>query len=182
MEALLRGCPFRLMFQDEGRFGRINNPYSAWCHKGVRPEIGCQIVREYTYAYAAISPLDGTMDSLILPDMYASTLSVFLEEVSRRHKNEFIVMVLDGAPCHRSGELDVPDNIRLVPQPPYSPEVNPTEHVWDEMREKDFSNHTFDSMDDVEKQMIESLCRLEDDPDCIKSMSRFPWIMNAMVY
>lgn len=58
---------FRLMFQDEGRFGRINKPKRCWCPKGIRPRIPCQIVREYTYAYAAVSPQDGKMVSLVLP-------------------------------------------------------------------------------------------------------------------
>lgn len=169
------------MFQDEGRFGRITNPYSAWCQKGVRPHIGCQIVREYTYAYAALSPLDGELDSMILPNMYTDTLSIFLKEVSQRHQEEYIVMVLDGAPCHRSGELEIPGNITLIEQPPYSPELNPVEHLWDEMKEKWFCNRTFDSMDSVEEQMIASLTILENDPERIKSMSQFPWIMNALI-
>lgn len=63
------------MFQDEARFGRISDPSSCWAPKGIRPEVAKQIIREYTYAYSAISPLDGSMDSLILPDMYASTIS-----------------------------------------------------------------------------------------------------------
>jgi len=178
---VLRGCPFRLMFQDEGRFGRITNPHSAWCQKGVRPQMGCQLVREYTYAYAALSPLDGDMDSFILPNMYADTLSVFLKEVACRHNDEYIVIVLDRAPCHRSGELTVPDNMQLIKQPPYSPELNPVEHVWDEMKEKWFSNRTFESMDAVEEQMIKALNALENDHERIKTMSQFPWIMRSLL-
>lgn len=168
------------MFQDEGRFGRINEPVSCWAEQGVRPQTGKQIVREYTYAFAALSPLDGEMDSLILPDMYTDTLSVFLAEVSRRHPNEYVLMVLDGAPCHRSGTLVVPENILLVEQPPYSPELNPVEHLWDEMREKWFSNRTFESMGEVIETMVSSLQSLETDRERIKSISGFPWILDAL--
>jgi len=169
------------MFQDEGRFGRITNPYSAWCQPGIRPEIGCQLVRQYTYAYAALSPLDGTMDSLILPNMYTGTMSIFLHEVSKRHPEEYIVMVVDGAPCHRSGSLEVPENMKLVKQPPYSPQLNPVEHLWDEMKEKWFNNRTFDSMNAVEDQMVTALLTLEADSKRIQDMSQFPWIMNAIL-
>ncbi len=172
--------PFRLMFQDEARFGRISDGAKCWAFSGNRPLVGAQIVRQYTYAYAALSPIDGAMDSFILPDMYADTLSIFLAEVSLRHKKEFIVMVLDGAPCHRSGALVVPENLRLVEQPSYSPELNPVEHLWEEMREKWFANKTFNSMSAVIETLVASLQSLECSPQKIQSLASFPWILNAM--
>lgn len=168
------------MFSDEGRFGRITNPHGCWCPSGTRPIVGCQIVREYTYAYAAISPLDGELDTLILPDMYTSTFSVFLKEVSDRHPDDFILWIHDGAPSHRSGTLVVPENMRLIELPPYSPELNPVEHLWEEMREKEFWNKTFKSMSAVENAMVTSLRRLEADRPLLQSMTSFPWIMRCL--
>jgi hypothetical protein len=55
------------MFQDEGWFGRINDPRRCWAPPGIRPDVGKQIVREFTYVYAAISPTYRVLDSLILP-------------------------------------------------------------------------------------------------------------------
>jgi transposase len=168
------------MFQDEARFGRISKNAKCWTFSGVRPLVGAQIVRQYTYAYAALSPIDGVMDSFILPDMYTDTLSIFLTKVAERHKKEFIVMVLDGAPCHRSGTLIVPKNLRLVEQPPYSPELNPVEHLWEEMREKWFANKTFDSMSAVTKKLIVSLRFLEQSPQQIQSLAGFNWILDSL--
>jgi hypothetical protein len=99
------------MFQDELRFGRINIPRSCWAPPGIRPVCGQQIVREYTYAYIGVSPKDGRLDSLILPNMYTPTMSVFLEEISQRYSDEYILMIMDGAPCHISQDLNIPDNI-----------------------------------------------------------------------
>jgi len=65
------GVRLRLMLQDEGRFGRISMLRRCWAPRGVRPCVPSQIVREYTYAYAAVSPHDGTMESLILPELKA---------------------------------------------------------------------------------------------------------------
>lgn len=169
------------MFSDEGRFGRITNPHGCWCPAGIRPIVGCQIIREYTYAYAALSPLDGELDTLILPVMYTSTFSVFLKEVSDRHPDDLILWIHDGAPSHRSGTLIVPDNIHLIELPPYSPELNPVEHLWEEMREKEFWNQTFKSMSAVEHAMVTSLRRLEADRTLIQSMTSFPWIMRCLV-
>lgn len=147
----------------------------------MRPTTHCQIIREYTYAYAAVSPADGELDTLILPDMYTSTFSVFLAEVSARHPDDLILWVHDGAPCHRSGTLVVPENIRIAELPPYSPELNPAEHLWEEMREKDFWNATFKNMRAVEKAMVTSLRKLEADRKRVMSMTSFPWIMESLV-
>ncbi len=181
MLALLSGRRFRLKFGDEGRFGRITDPHGCWAPPGVRPQTHCQLIREYTYAYAAASPDDGELDSLILPNMYTHTFSIFLRELSDRHPDDFIVLVHDGAPAHRSGTLIVPDNILLIELPPYSPQLNPIEHLWEEMREKDFWNHTYRSMGAVEKAMVTSLRRLEEDKACIRSMMSFPWITRCLV-
>jgi hypothetical protein len=89
--------PVRLMFEDEARFGRISDPHRCWAPAGVRPEVDTQIVREYEYAFAAVCPHDGALDTLVLPSVSAETMSVFLAEVSQRHPNEWIMMVLDGA-------------------------------------------------------------------------------------
>lgn len=56
-------------------------------------------------------------------------------------------MLFDGAGWHKAGTLVIPDNIRLVSLPPYAPELNPVEHLWDELREKSFGNIVFDSFD-----------------------------------
>ena len=169
------------MFSDEGRFGRITDPHHCWCPGGIRPIVGCQVVREYTYTYAAVSPLDGELDTFILPGMYTDVLSLFLEEVSRRHPEELVVIVLDGAPCHRSGELSMPANIRLVTLPPYSPELNPAEHLWEELREKWFWNETFKSMTAVKATLVAALINLESQRELVRSMTSFPWIIKSLM-
>jgi putative transposase len=175
-----RGRQLRLMFQDEARFGRINDPRRCWAPKGFRPEVGMQIVREYTYAFGAVSPLDGTLDSLVLPVVTAEAMSIFLEEVARRHPEEFILMFLDGAGWHRANDLIVPDNMRLEALPPYSPQLNPVEHIWDEIREKWFTNEVFDSLEAVEDRLVEALVALENDKELVASTTSFDWIINCL--
>jgi transposase len=166
------------MFQDEARFGRISDPRRCWAPEGIRPNVAAQIVREYTYVYAAVSPHDGVLDSLILPEVSTKAMSVFLTEISARYPEEFILMVLDGASWHRSETLIVPENIRLVTLPPYSPQLNPVEHLWEEIREKWFANYVFKNMEAVEEALVEALVTLEGDAKLVQGISGFDWIIN----
>ena len=165
------------MFHDEGRFGRISNPRRCWAPRGMRPHVPNQIVREYTYAYVAASPHDGAMDSLIMPEVSEKAMSIFLREVSDRHPDEFILMIMDGAGWHKAKALSVPDNVALIFLPPYSPELNPVEHIWDSIRENDFCNEVFNSIEAVEDQLMRSLATLEKDPASVASTTGFHWIV-----
>jgi hypothetical protein len=168
--------PLRVMFQDEARFGRINDPKRCWSPEGTRPTVGKQIIREYTYAYGAVCPRDGGADFLILPVMTAVAMNVFLKEVGQRHEGEFILMIYDGAPCHSPGALDVPENMVVCTLPPYSPELNPVENIWDDMREKFFGNTVFESMEAVVNKLSEACIHYEETPETVRSITAFPWI------
>lgn len=169
------------MFQDEARFGRINDVRRCWAPKPVRPVCQAMLTHEYTYAYAAVDVARGQIDSLILPHVNTACMQIFLDEVAARHPGERIVMVLDGAGWHAGHALQVPANMRLLPLPPYAPELNPVEHVWDELREKRFHNLVFDSLDALEDRLEASLRDLEGDPDTIRSIVAWPWIMDALL-
>ena len=168
------------MFQDEARFGRINDPRRCWSPKGTRPKVGKQIIREYTYAYGAVSPGDGVSDFLILPVMTAFAMEIFLEEVARRHGDEYILMIYDGAPCHSPGALNIPDNMMTQTLPPYSPQLNPTENIWDDIREKFFANLVFGSMGAVENKLSEACIHYEDNPETVQSITGFTWIVDNL--
>jgi transposase len=168
------------MFQDEGRFGRINAPRQCWAPRGIRPVVGAQRVRESTYAYAAVCPADGALVSLVLPETNAEMMSLFLEEVARRYPDEFILMFLDQAGWHRCGQLRIPSHMRLDWLPPYSPECNPSEHIWEEIREKWFGNTVFQSLSDVESTLAQSLSALEREPGRVQSLTGFEWVLVSL--
>lgn len=166
------------MFQDEAGFGRINKPKRCWCPKGYRPAVPCHHIREYTYAYAAVSPHDGKMVSLILPRTSAVCMSMFLNEVSCRFPDEHIFMVVDKAAWHTAGSLIIPNNIELFPLLPHSPELNPTELIWDEIREKGFKNEVFNSLTLVEDRLCSTLLSLENNSDKVHSITGWSWIVS----
>jgi hypothetical protein len=162
------------MAQDEGCFGRISRAKRCWAPPGVRPHVPSQGVREYTYAYAAVAPKEGLMISLVLPEASTEMMNLFLEHLSQACSKYFIVMQVDGAGWHRSQELVIPATIRLIEQPPYSPEVNPIEHIWDELREKYFHNRVFPSLESLLDKLCQGLNDLTDDPKRLRSLTNFP--------
>ncbi len=119
------------------------------------------VTQEYTYAYAAACVMTGELDALILPHVNSECMQLFLDEVAARHPQERIVMVQDGAGWHRSGALLPPANMRLLPLPPYAPELNPVEHLWDDLREKSFHNCVFQSLDALEDHLCAALQQME---------------------
>ncbi len=164
------------MAQDEGRFGRINEPRRTWAPLPVRPVAPRQIMREYLYAFTAVCPALGKMTSLIFPYADTLTMNLFLRHVAKEFRDYFILMLVDQAGWHVSKGLKIPQNIRLLPLPPHSPELNPTEHIWDEVREKHFHNEAFDSLDAVEDRLVDGLVALSADSDRLRSLTNFPYL------
>lgn len=175
-----RNLPVLVMFQDEARFGRLSLPQRCWAPTPLRPVVVQGVVREYTYAYAALAPVEGELDWMIAPSMCMVEMGAFLRHVAERHADRFVVMVVDGAPSHRATHLYVPDNMALVRLPPYSPELNPAEHLWDEMREKHFANRVFESMGAVIAQALTGLVEWKASPEAVRSLAGWPWILQAL--
>jgi len=73
------------MFQDEARFGRLSDPRRCWAPAPLRPVVPVALVREYAYAYAAVSPQDGALDWMLTLKMDTLNMNAFLNHVSRRH-------------------------------------------------------------------------------------------------
>jgi len=87
---------------------------------------------------------------------------------------------MDSAGWHTTKNIILPENIAILALPPYSPELNPTEHIWDYIREqKEFNNYTFDSIDEVDKKLGQALCDLHNEKNAISQMCNFDWLISA---
>lgn len=168
--------PLRLMFQDEARFGRMSDPRSCWAPAPYRPVVNLALVREFRYEYAAVSPWDGCLDFMTAEKMNTENMSCFLSQVSKAHKDEFIVMVVDGASSHKSKELKVPENLSLIRLPPYSPELNPAEQIWNVLRRDYFANRVFDSLNAATEQAELGLAEMAANKSAIHRLTSWPWI------
>ena len=168
------------MFADEARFGRINRPRPCWAPIGIRLKVASQLIREYIYLYGAVSPQDGTCVYLIMPTSDTACFQAFLNALSRKYARQDILLVLDGAPNHRGRDLAVPGNITLLSLPPYAPELNPKENLWDEIREKIFKNYALKSIDAVYRKLDEAILYIERNPETVKSITSFPYIAKSL--
>jgi putative transposase len=166
-----------LLFQDEAGFGRINKPKYCWCVKGIRPVVPCHHIREYRYAYGAVEPLNGDNFFLVMPYCNTDCMNVFLRELSKKYKDDVVLLCCDGAAWHKSKTLEVPENIELFFIPPYTPEMNPIEQIWKELRKMGFRNEVFATLERVVGRLCDTICELSD--DVVHSITARSWILNC---
>ena len=165
----------RLMFEDEAGFGQINKPKYCWCKKGIPPSVPCHHIREYRYAYGAVEPLTGDSCFLVMPYCNTACMNVFLRELSRQYAEDIVLLCCDGAAWHKSKTLVIPQNIRLFNIPPYTPEMNPIEQIWKELRKMGFRNEVFATLEKVVDRLCDTICALTS--DTIHSITARRWTM-----
>ena len=166
-----------MFFEDEAKFGRMNYVRKCWVYRKDRAVVKQQLIREYIYAFTTVCPQTGETFSMISPFCNTNAMNIFLKDVSEYYPNYRIVMVMDSAGWHTTNHLELPENIIVLPLPPYSPQLNPVEHIWDYIREqKKFNNYTFDSLNSVEIQLTQALKGLHQEKEEMKSMCNFKWI------
>ena len=137
------------------------------------------MIREHSYAFCAVCPLEGESYSLISPVCNTAAMNALLQGLSVAYAEEEILLFADSAGWHKSKELEKPANIHLELLPPYSPELNAAEHLWDYIREqKGFNNHSFDSMEELDNHLEEILKHLHQEKSYIQSLCTFNWMIN----
>ena len=82
-------------------------------------------------------------------------MNVFMVELSKQYAEDDIVLVCDGAPWHISSAMVTPENITIVNIPPYTPEMNPIEQIWRELRTQGFKNEVFQTLE----KLVDRLCQ-----------------------
>ena len=116
------------------------------------------------------------MTSLILAYANTEMMNIFLREVSADFADSFVLMLVDQAARHRSNNLNVPENIRLIPQPWHRPGLNPVEHVWQEIRKTSMANTAFTSLNEVERSVSKGLVELASRPERLRSLTNFSYL------
>lgn len=103
-------------------------------------------------------------------------MSIFLTHTAQTFPDDFCLMVLDGAGWHHAGDLRVPQNMALIFLPPYSPELNPVEHLWAYLRTHAMGNTAFESLDQVQNALVAGLRDLDQNPELVHDMTNFDWL------
>jgi len=121
-----------------------------WALAGQPLQVKVKQAYQNFYIYGAVEPKNGENFSLFLPWVNTEMMNLYLEQMSLAYENEDIVIIMDQAGWHKSKELVIPENIKIIYLPPYSPELNPVEHLWKYLKTSYIHNRVFESL----KQMI----------------------------
>ena len=162
---------------DEHRAGLKPVLRRGWTKRGQRPLAIGHPRYEWLYLYGFVRPLVGLVEwfvgSTVDIDLFAEILASFARAVEAGPQ-KLVLLVLDGAGWHVSARLRVPDGLRLVFLPPYSPELQPAEHLWPLAREG-IANQHFSTLDELEAKLTARCRALRDDPTTIKANTLFHW-------
>ena len=169
----------RLMYQDEAGFGRISKMSSCWAPQGIRPSIPSHYMREYRYCYGAVDAQTGDSFFLIAGGCNTEWTNEFLRQVSQAYPDDYMLLVMDNAIWHKSTTLEIPSNVELAFIPPYTPEMNPIEQVWKEIRKRGFKNKDFQTLEAVIDKLQEVIQGLE--KSVLKSTVSRQWTLKRFL-
>lgn len=145
---------------------------ACWVKASMVPSVARQMIREYIYAYSALSPQTGDCYSMISPYCNTEAMNEFLQQLSNQYNNYRIILILDKAGWHISQTLKIADNIKLLHLNPYSPEQNPVELLWREIRRKYFHNVIFQSLDEVETKLQQALLNYHQHKEAVQKLAK----------
>ncbi len=164
-------------FQDEMRFGTRTELARKWTAKGFRPSGEQKIGYEYGYLSVAINPLTGKVFALLLPDMRVESFQAFISEF-RKFEGGEVRLMTDGAAAHHSPRIELATNLSLEHLPAYSPELNPVERFFKELR-KELKNRVFDSYEDVERAVVQALKPYLKEKERVTQLTCYSWLQNT---
>jgi transposase len=159
------------------RYGLISNFRRSWSKVGIRTVIDSQQSFENRYLFSAVSPLSGESFHLTSIEGFDSDAAyVFLTELKKQHPNKPVILVWDNAPCHRPKVHREIEGLIVLFLPPYSPELNPCERFFEELR-KATANQIFKTIGDQEKVIEAKLNELTSDNEAMKQLLGYEWIL-----
>ena len=168
----------RTYFQDEARFGQKGTITRVWARRGSRPRAVRQTGFTSLYVLAAVCAATGGMSALIVPALNTEVVNLFLEQFSRElPAGVHAVLIWDGAGFHTGLDLVVPSNVSLIQLPPYSPELNPVEDLWHDLRAHHRSNREYDGSKGLEREAVRSLCAVCDDANRLQSIGNADYVL-----
>ena len=155
LPASAKDKPLEIWLQDEARVGQKGTLTRIWAKRGTRPRKVRDQRHTNAYIFGAVCPARDTGVALVMPWVDTEAMTKHLAEISRAvAPGAHGVVIIDGAGWHKAEALIVPDNISLMPLPPYSPELNPQENIWQYLRQNYLAGCTFDTYE----QIVDTCC------------------------
>jgi transposase len=181
LKEVLLGCtagtPIEIWFQDEARVGQKGTHAYVWAPVGSRPLMVRDNRHDSAYLFGAICPARGVGAAIIMPAANTEAMNIHLAEISTQvAAGAHAVLMIDGAGWHQEGgRLIVPNNISLLPLPPYSPELNPMENVWEYLRANKLCKLVWNSYAAIVHACKTAWDFLVNDPERIRSIGGRDW-------
>lgn len=166
-----------IWFQDEARVGQRGTVTRTWAKKGTRPRLSRQQQFEYAYVFGAVCPARDDAVGLVMPAVNTEAMLVHLEHIAMKIPvGRHAVIVLDKAAWHTTKRLKRFSNISLLPLPPASPELNPTEQVWQVLRDEYLANRHYNDYDAIVTACCDAWNAFVDIPGRVKNLCTRAWV------
>jgi hypothetical protein len=148
-----------------------------WAPIGSRPAMVRDNRHDTAYIFGAICPARAVGAAVITPAANTECMNLHLDEISTQvAPGSIAALICDGAGWHqRAGGLKLPDNIVLLPLPPYAPELNSMENVWDYLRANKLSAGVWDTYEEIVEACADAWNWFVNDPDRIRSIGQRDW-------
>ena len=173
------GTPVEFWFQDEARVGQQGTLSRVWAPIGSRPPMARDNRRANAYIYGAICPGRGVGAALVMASANTEAMNEHLKEISVQvATGAHAALICDGAGWHaKSKELIVPSNITLITLPPYAPELNPRENVWEFLRDNRFGAQVWKTYGEIVRACSNAWNWFVSDPIRIASIGTREWVI-----
>ncbi len=170
--------PMRIWIADEARFGLQPSLRRAWVTRGVKADKTSLIRYQWRYVWSALE-VDGEESAYLYTDGANTEFSLnFLKQISQKDPTSEHVVIWDGAGFHPNGTHEgIPENVTVLKQPPYSPELNCVEKLWDMLRDG-LCNRTWKNLDHLLEQITRWLEDFWQSPERIKSLVGQGWLLH----
>ena len=166
----------RLFCQDESRLGLLPVVQRRITSCGVKPVALVDSQYDWFYLYGAVEPLTGDGCFLELPRLTGECFQIFIDELSATFPDSLNSIVLDNGRFHHAKSLVIADNVVLIFLPPYSPELNPIERLWQDIKHKLFSQ-TYQTLDQMQQKLSEILGKYP--KSAIAKLTSFSYFLNT---
>lgn len=169
--------PIRYFVEDESRFGLKTIVGRLITAFGVKPIGQWQWLFKAFWLYGAVEPATG--ESFFLQFTHVDTLCFqrFLDEFAKTFPDSLNILQVDNGRFHSGKDLVVPENIILLFQPPYCPELNPIERLWEHLK-ADLKWSSFKTLIQLQTKVDQLLSQLT--PEMIASITGYPFILDAL--
>ena len=170
------GSRVKVWMMDEARFGLHTEMRRVWTRRGQRPVVARQIKYDWDYLYGALSVIGGEAHFAHLPGVSLDWDESYLGDLAASDAEAIHVLVRDQAGFHlRDGDARLPARVRIIDLPPYTPELNPCEQLWDIVKD-DIANRIYANVAALRAGMKATLRRFWDDPGAVLSLIGRKWI------